>query len=302
MYTPVIRVDRQQRNSIESVYLAGIQRCWTCGSCDFECPVNIFTGRLRPRSIMRMAALGMLPHLLELPDIWYCQRCLRCLRCANICPNTVSPAAVIDYVRTEEIRRGDISRGTAKKHYDLWMRFQRVRWQATAICLAGGELEDLSDSTWYRWIDTSIPADGRAITGRADSAVRSFTGKLTSAHQAQACFTRGECSSGCPASGSRNVFDPRALFRMVNLGLYQELLASPSLWLCLACRRCTACCSQKVDGAGLIAELQRIALKTGAVEECLPYTLEKANKLIYRRLLSEINQLLSITPANPEAR
>jgi len=64
------------------------------------------------------------------------------------------------------------------------------------------------------------------------------------------CFTCGECSSSCPVAVERSAFDPRFIFRMVNLGLAEELLLSPSIWLCVQCGRCTEACSQLVDGAG----------------------------------------------------
>ncbi len=288
----MIQINTELKRNIESGSRAGVQRCWTCGSCDFECPVNIATGRLWPRKIVRMTAFGMLPELLELPDIWYCQNCLRC---TQICPNTVSPAAIIDYLRAEKIRRGGIYQTKIESYRWLWVRFQRVRWQAAAICLRGGELTELSDERWHRWLDTPIEPNNQTISGRMDASIRRLTAELFSSHHTNACFTCGECSSACPVAGNRTVFDPRSLFRMFNLGLYQELLESPSIWLCLACQRCTACCSQKVDGAGMIKKLQNLALSTGVIEKCIPYKLERANKIIFKRLLSEIDQLFEST-------
>jgi hypothetical protein len=38
----------KNRKFIEGGAKAGHRKCWTCGSCDFECPVNVAAGRLRP--------------------------------------------------------------------------------------------------------------------------------------------------------------------------------------------------------------------------------------------------------------
>jgi heterodisulfide reductase subunit C len=71
------------RKLIESRAFALSSLCWTCGSCDLECPVNRATNRLRPQKLVRMANLGMLEELLGLPEIWYC---LNCRRCMMTCP------------------------------------------------------------------------------------------------------------------------------------------------------------------------------------------------------------------------
>ena len=117
----IIHYQPRAGRRIESESRAGIRCCWTCGSCDFECPVNIATGRLRPQKIVRMAAIGMLDELLDLPEIWYC---LTCRRCAQICPNAVSPAAVIAYIRREMVSSGRISWETVQRYRDLFYRFQ----------------------------------------------------------------------------------------------------------------------------------------------------------------------------------
>lgn len=82
---PII-LDAENRKITEEESSANIRTCWTCGSCDFECPINIFTGSLRPQKIVRMANLGLLDELVELPEIWYC---INCRRCGQVCPNVV---------------------------------------------------------------------------------------------------------------------------------------------------------------------------------------------------------------------
>lgn len=61
--------DRTLRKTIESNAHAQANLCWTCSTCDSECPVYLATGRLRPQKIVRMANLGFLDDLLSLPEI-----------------------------------------------------------------------------------------------------------------------------------------------------------------------------------------------------------------------------------------
>lgn len=66
------------RKTIAQEAKADINRCWMCGSCDFECPVNMATVRLRPQKLVRMANFGMVDEFLHNPTIWLCLDCGRC--------------------------------------------------------------------------------------------------------------------------------------------------------------------------------------------------------------------------------
>ena len=106
--------------------------CWTCSTCDSECPVEIATNRLRPQRIVRFANLGLIEELIASPEIWYC---LTCRRCSRVCPNSVKPETLIRYARTDAVRCGVVSYAAARSYYDLFRRFQRVRWHAVRHCL-----------------------------------------------------------------------------------------------------------------------------------------------------------------------
>ena len=79
----------------------------------------------------------------------------------------------------------------------------------------------------------------------------------------------------------RSVFDPQWIFRMVNLGLEEEILKSPSIWLCLACQRCTEACGELVSGHLIIQRLQELALEEGMVDKDFPYRWKSAQKASY---------------------
>jgi len=76
---------------------------------------------------------------------------------------------------------------------------------------------------------------------------------------------------------------------MANLGLTEELLLSPSIWLCIGCGRCSKACTQTVKAREIIARLCQMASDGGYVSPRLPYQLKKTEKLLYPRLLDEID-------------
>ena len=128
MLTP----DAGLRKLIDKGARADINRCWTCGSCDFECPVNSATGQLRPQKIVRMANFGMLDELLNEPSIWYC---LACRRCMQICPNTVKPSELIDHIRRILLKKNIIPIETVRAYRILFVSVAvPVRLRAKEAC------------------------------------------------------------------------------------------------------------------------------------------------------------------------
>jgi ferredoxin len=60
------------------------------------------------------------------------------------------------------------------------------------------------------------------------------------------CITCGACASGCPATGLENL-DPRKFLRMASLGLDDEIMSTPWVWMCTMCQRCIYVCPMKID-------------------------------------------------------
>jgi len=69
------------------------------------------------------------------------------------------------------------------------------------------------------------------------------------------CLTCGACSSGCPATGIRDM-DPRKLLRMASLGMDEELERNPWVWMCSMCQRCIYVCPMKIDIPQLVYNLR----------------------------------------------
>jgi heterodisulfide reductase subunit C len=292
----LIHPDPTLGRQIEQASRSATTMCWTCGSCDFECPVNIATGRLRPQKIVRMANLGLLDELLTLPEIWYC---LTCRRCMNICPNAVSPCTLIEFVRQDALFKGIVSMDVLRRYNDLFTKFQRVRWHAVNHCF-NEELEMLTDQMWHDWLEKPVHYSTSRITPQAPNRLMSGVKDMIGSNRTLACFTCGECSSVCPVDCEPSVFDPRVLFRMINLGLIDELAQSPSIWLCIGCGRCTECCSQLVDGAQMIDQLKELAVQQGWVDRDFHLRVEHANRIIFTRFLDEIDLLLTFVPERME--
>lgn len=275
------------RHVIESASQAQSFRCWTCGSCDIECPVNIATGRLRPQRIVQLANLGFVEDLLDSPEIWYC---LTCRRCLQICPNQVKPCDVIDYARQEAVSRGIVSSSATRRLKSLFARFQRVRWRAAAHCLNNGS-DALSRQQIEQWLADSVPEAVQTISPQGILPGGSFFGNAAAATRSAACFTCGECSSACPVSGERSAFDPRVIVRMVNFGLAEELIKSPSIWLCLSCGRCTEACGQQVDGCRILQRLQEAAVLDGVVTPIFLFRMKEAEALIFSHFLDMVDDI-----------
>ena len=60
------------------------------------------------------------------------------------------------------------------------------------------------------------------------------------------CINCGACASGCPATGLENL-DPRKFLRMASLGLDDEIMSTPWVWMCTMCQRCIYVCPMKID-------------------------------------------------------
>lgn len=269
---------------------ADIDLCWTCGACDNGCPVNLATERLHPQRTVRMAVYGMIAELLVLPDIWYC---LSCRRCLQGCPNRVKLFELHRYLQNEAIRRGIFSTDFLNAYRKLFAEFQRVRWRAAAHCFKG-DLDYLPDQTWFQWLKKPLRhALYRPVALGANRNTH-LSPKPEPLLGGQACLTCSECSGCCPIICEGDVFDPQRIIRMANLGLSDELLRSPAIWLCLGCQRCTEACSQTVRGYDIIRQLQRQAIEKGFVDPAFPSRLLAADRVIYPKYIDEIDTLIGL--------
>lgn len=191
-----------------------------------------------------------------------------------------------------------ISINTLRSYQELFERFQRVRRQAVTKCLEG-KADSISQKQWRDWLLSPVPELLETIRMKMTDFGSENHRQFNVSTRAAACFTCGECSSACPISGEKSVFDPRTIFRMVNLGLVNELIKNPAIWLCLDCGRCSDACSQLVEGREMIRRLKDIALQKGAVDYKFLRCLKQINENVYNRWLDEVDACLGFNKVNP---
>ncbi|MBW1727733.1 MAG: 4Fe-4S dicluster domain-containing protein [Deltaproteobacteria bacterium] len=275
--------------------------CYTCGTCNSACPVNAATSRLRPLELVYKAKLGLLDELLSIPDIWYC---IGCNRCSNLCPMMVEPLSLIQNLRAEAILRKIVRPEVPERHKELLKGLLRGLWHA-ADALLGGEHPDVAEH-WDQWTRKSpfgktdrlikLPTNTPQISAFRQM-VRGYGVNTTSL---SSCFTCRECSNACPICMDPSVFDPLKIFRLANFGLKDDLLRSPSIWLCLDCQSCMSACSQGVKGALIIRQLQHIAYKEGFVAKDFPVRWQELKGEVYGQFIREIDKLLEpVRPVKP---
>lgn len=78
-------------------------KCYQCGTCTSDCPVARHSDDYRPRTIMRMAALGLKDRVLNSNTLWLCAACYTC---TDRCPQDVKVASVIRVLRNLAAENG----------------------------------------------------------------------------------------------------------------------------------------------------------------------------------------------------
>jgi heterodisulfide reductase subunit C len=87
--------------------------------------------------------------------------------------------------------------------------------------------------------------------------------KIPGVENLKLCFQCGTCTADCPIARFSEIYHPRKLMRMTQLGLKERVLSSEALWFCAACFTCVDHCPQGVDIAGVLRALRNIAVKKG---------------------------------------
>ena len=80
-------------------------KCFQCGTCTSDCPVARFSDTYRPRTLIRMAQLGLKERVLNSPTLWLCAACFTC---TDRCPQNVEVANVIRVLRNLAAERGSV--------------------------------------------------------------------------------------------------------------------------------------------------------------------------------------------------
>jgi heterodisulfide reductase subunit D len=84
------------------------------------------------------------------------------------------------------------------------------------------------------------------------------------------CYQCGTCSATCPTAHAMD-YSPRALWRLVELGQFDELLKSNTFWMCTACYSCTVRCPREIPISETMRQLREryISEEVGPLEDGL---------------------------------
>ena len=74
------------------------------------------------------------------------------------------------------------------------------------------------------------------------------------------CYQCGMCSAGCPMSEEMDLL-PNQVIRFLQMGAFDEILGSSTVWLCASCYTCRARCPRGVDLARLMEAVRLIVLR-----------------------------------------
>lgn len=76
------------------------------------------------------------------------------------------------------------------------------------------------------------------------------------------CIQCGTCSASCPTAYAME-YTPRQMWRMVQLGLKDEVLNSKTFWLCSTCYLCRVRCPRGIPLVETIDALKRMSVAEG---------------------------------------
>ena len=84
------------------------------------------------------------------------------------------------------------------------------------------------------------------------------------AEEVAQCYQCGTCTGACPvvAVGGMD-YTPRAIMRMVQAGLEDEVLSSQTIWTCASCYACVVRCPRDIEITDVMTQLRNVALKKG---------------------------------------
>ena len=95
---------------------------------------------------------------------------------------------------------------------------------------------------------------------------RAFAQALTPTDASlRTCIQCGTCSASCPSAHAMD-YSPRMLWRMVQLGLTDEVLRSKTMWLCSICYQCQVRCPRGIPLTEAITRLKQLALERGTAQ------------------------------------
>jgi heterodisulfide reductase subunit C2 len=76
------------------------------------------------------------------------------------------------------------------------------------------------------------------------------------------CYQCGKCSAGCPLRKYMDI-SPNQAVRFVQLGKYDTVLNSKTIWLCAGCMTCTSRCPKNFELHKFMDAMRELAIQKG---------------------------------------
>jgi heterodisulfide reductase subunit C/coenzyme F420-reducing hydrogenase delta subunit len=77
------------------------------------------------------------------------------------------------------------------------------------------------------------------------------------------CWSCGTCAATCLVRRYEPAFNPRHVLRQAGLGMREEVLGSPEIWLCSACDACFPRCPKKIHISEVMRAIRNVAIRHG---------------------------------------
>ncbi len=99
---------------------------------------------------------------------------------------------------------------------------------------------------------------------KRDAIDKEFSDKIKEAggDSLEYCFQCGTCTGSCP-SGRRTPYRIRQIVRKTNMGLKDEVIADPTLWMCTTCYACQERCPRGIKIVDVVKLARNEAAKAG---------------------------------------
>ncbi len=83
--------------------------------------------------------------------------------------------------------------------------------------------------------------------------------KSASGQPLDLCYHCQKCAAGCLPMAGFQERTPNQLIRMINLGLKEQVLGSPAVWLCTGCETCGVRCPNGISVAEVMDAVREMA-------------------------------------------
>lgn len=80
------------------------------------------------------------------------------------------------------------------------------------------------------------------------------------------CIQCGLCAGSCPTRFSMD-YSPMEIIKMVHLGLKEQVLSSPTIWVCATCHTCSTRCPRDINIPTLMTSLRNLAMEEDFVDK-----------------------------------